>query len=89
MIETKIEVNFRGGSRIFFLGGGALVSCSTSTPINHIVFYLQNTSCIKKPQIISGGVRNPCTLPPDPPLNLQSFEMFMNSMVEFIVESLC
>ena len=29
----------RGGSRIFFLGGGALVSCSTSTPINHIVFF--------------------------------------------------
>ena len=23
----------------FFLGGGALVSCSTSTPINHIVFF--------------------------------------------------
>ena len=22
-----------------FLGGGALVSCSTSTPINHIVFF--------------------------------------------------
>ena len=34
----------------FFLGAGALVSCSTSTPINHIVFFffffLQNTSCI-------------------------------------------
>ena len=29
----------RGGSRIF-LGGGALVSCSTSTPINRIVFFL-------------------------------------------------
>ena len=28
----------RGGSRIF-LGEGALVSCSTSTPINHIVFF--------------------------------------------------
>ena len=28
----------RGGSRIF-LGGGALVSFSTSTPINHIVFF--------------------------------------------------
>ena len=28
----------RGGSRIF-LGGGALVSCSTSTPINQIVFF--------------------------------------------------
>ena len=24
----------------FFLGGGALVSRSTSTPINHIVFFL-------------------------------------------------
>ena len=23
----------------FFLGGGALVSCSTSTPINHIVYF--------------------------------------------------
>ena len=29
----------------FLAGGGALVSCSTSTPINHIVFFLfgQNT----------------------------------------------
>ena len=33
----------------FFLGGGALVSCSTSTST------LQNTSCIRKPQFISGG----------------------------------
>ena len=32
-------VLYRVGSRIF-LGGGALVSCSTSTPINHIVFFL-------------------------------------------------
>ena len=39
----------------FFLGGCALVSCSTSTPINHIVFFSQNTSCIRKPQIVSGG----------------------------------
>ena len=23
----------------FFLGGGALVCCSTSTPVNHIVFF--------------------------------------------------
>ena len=58
----------------FFSRGGALVSCSTSTPINHIVFFLQNTSCIRKPQVISegggGGVRTPCTLPLDPPLDL-------------------
>ena len=68
----------RGRSRIFFLEGGALVFCSTSTPINHIVFvvlFLQNTSCIRKPQVISGGggggeVRTPCTLHLDPPLKL-------------------
>ena len=55
----------------FFLGEGALISCSTSTPINHIVFFLQNTSCIRKPQVISGGgVRTPCTLPLDPRLRL-------------------
>ena len=55
----------------FFSGGGVLVSCSTSTPINHIVFFWQNTSCIRKPQVIlggGGGVRTPCTLPLDPPL---------------------
>ena len=61
----------------FFLGGGALVSCSTSTPINHIVFFLQNTSCIRKPQVISGWgggeVRTPCNLPLDPPLLVYSF----------------
>ena len=55
-----------------FLGGGALISCSSSTPKNHIVFlYLQNTSCIRKPQVISGGVRSPCPLPLDPPLKLE------------------
>ena len=53
---------YRGESRNF-LGGGALVSCSTSTPINHIVF-LQNTSCIRKPQVISGGGAHPLHPPP-------------------------
>ena len=63
---------YSGADPGFLLGGGALVSCSTSTPINHIVFFLQNTSCIRKPQVISGGggVRTPCTLPLDPPLLL-------------------
>ena len=49
----------------FFLGGGALVSCSTSTPINHIVFFWQNTSCIRKPQVISGWGGGGCA-PPAP-----------------------
>ena len=48
-------LSITGADPGFFLGGGALVSCSTSTPINHIVFFiffLQNTSCIRKPQVI-------------------------------------
>ena len=65
-----VTITITGADPGFFLGGGALFSCSTSTPINHIVFFLQNTSCIRKPQVISGGgVRTPCTLPLDPPLN--------------------
>ena len=35
---NSFQTFFRGGSRIF-LGGGGLVSCSTSTPIKHIVFF--------------------------------------------------
>ena len=31
-------LSITGADPGFFLGGGALVSCSTSTPINHIVF---------------------------------------------------
>ena len=60
-----------GADPVFFLGGGALVSFSTSTLINHIVFFFfsQNTSCIGKPQVISGrGGHTPCTLSVDPPL---------------------
>ena len=59
-----------GADPRFFLGGGALVSFSTSTLINHIVFFFsQNTSCIGKPQVISGRWgHTPCTLSLDPPL---------------------
>ena len=53
-IRLNLRVEFPGADPGFFFGGGALVSCSTSTPINHIFFW-QNTSCIRKPQVISGG----------------------------------
>ena len=43
-----------------------LLYFNTNKP--HSFFFLQNTSCIRKPQVISGGVRTPCTLPLDPPL---------------------
>ena len=48
----------------FFLGGGALVSCATSTPLNHIVF-LQNTSCIRnrRPSQGEGGCAPPAPSP--------------------------
>ena len=35
--ELSLLIN-SGADPGLFLGGGALVSCSTSTPINHIVF---------------------------------------------------
>ena len=39
-VPTKLrEGPYTGADPGFFLGGGALVSCSTSTPINHIVFF--------------------------------------------------
>ena len=56
----------RGRSRIFFRRGCTRL-LSTSTPINHIVlffFFLQNTSCIRKPQVRGGGgVRTPSPHP--------------------------
>ena len=38
--SVKRSRAFPGADPGFFLGGGALVSCSTSTPINLIVFFL-------------------------------------------------
>ena len=43
--EPEASRHQTGADPGFFLGGGALVSCSTSTPINHI----------RKPQVIPGG----------------------------------
>ena len=58
-------VGLSGADPGFFFFLGALVSCSTSTPINHIVIFLQNTSCIRKLQVISGG--RGCALPAPSP----------------------
>ena len=58
-------VHISGADPGFFLGGGTPVSCSTSTPINHMFFFWQNTSCIRKPQVISGrGGAHPLHPPP-------------------------
>ena len=62
----------------FFLGRGALVSCSTSTPINHIVFFFAEYQLyLKNRRSSQGRVRTPFTLPLDPPLQsvLECFQM--------------
>ena len=57
----------------FFLSRGCtrlLLYFNTNKPQSFFIF-LQNTSCIRKPQVISGegwGVRTHCILPLDPPL---------------------
>ena len=38
--KIKLSGKSTGADPGFFLGGGALVSCSTSTPINHTVFWV-------------------------------------------------
>ena len=39
----------------FFLGGGALVSCSTSTPINHMVFFYRIPVVLENRRSSRGG----------------------------------
>ena len=59
----------QGRIQDFFLGGGALVSCFTSTPIHHIVFFFGRIVVVLENHRSSqGGMHTPCTLPLDPPL---------------------
>ena len=58
----------RGGSRIFFRRECTRLLLYFNTNKTHSFFFLQNTSCFRKPQVISGRVRTPSNLPLDPPL---------------------
>ena len=49
----------------FFLGGGALVSCPTSTPINHIVFFFGRIPVVLENRRSSQGGGGGCA-PPAP-----------------------
>ena len=47
-------MGYRGGSRIFFRSGCAHLLLHFNTNKPHTFFFLQNTRCIRKPQVISG-----------------------------------
>ena len=105
-MEASYDCDTAGADPRFFLGGGALVSCSTSTPINHIVFFfLQNTSnlvprvsrwntsCIRKPQVISGwggGGAHPLHPPPRsaPALTQDKAKCFQNTVEPLLGNSI-
>ena len=67
--DSKVESlsfhsHMQGWIQYFFLWGGAPVRNGVSDWWPDV-----NTSCIRKPQVISGrGLHTPCTLPLDPPL---------------------
>ena len=69
-ILTAIRCDTQGRIQDFFRRG-ALVSCSTSTPINHIVFFCRIPVVLENRRPSQGGgVRTPCTHPLDLPLIL-------------------
>ena len=66
---------YSGADQGFLLGWGALVSCSTSTPINTnkrvlVVFFCTIPVVLENRRSSRGGGCTPCTLPLDPPLLL-------------------
>ena len=61
-----IEV-LRGGSRTFFRRGCTRLLLYFNTNKPHSVFFSQNTSCIRKPQVISGGAHPLHPLPRSAP----------------------
>ena len=73
-IDEPLRIINSGADPGFFLMRGCtlfLFYFNTNKP--HSFLFLQNTSCIRKPQVISSGgwgVRTPCTLPLYPPLLL-------------------
>ena len=72
--QTKMGKVYRGGSRIFFRRGCTRLLLYFNT-INHIVFFLAEYQVYQKTAgHLRGGVRNPCTLPLDPPLVYTCFQ---------------
>ena len=65
VFERHVDGN-TGADPGFFLGGGALVSCSTSTPINHIVFFYRIPVVLENRRSSQGGGGDALPLHPSP-----------------------
>ena len=63
-ITKMVEKAPTGADPGFFIGGGALVSCSTSTPINHIVFFFCRIPAVLENRRSSQWVAHPLHPPP-------------------------
>ena len=82
-----LSIGYQGRIQDFFRRG-ALVSCSTSTPINHIVFFFCSIPVVLENRRSSqegGGVCTPCTLPLDLPLDTYLYSV--DNAVGFMVDS--
>ena len=62
---SSVGIPNSGADPGFFLGGGALISCSTSTPINHRVFFYRRIPVVLENRRSSKGGGEGCT-PPAP-----------------------
>ena len=79
----KFSVHLTGADPGFFLGGGALVSCSSSTPINHIVFFFCRIPVVLENRRSSqeeGGGAHPLHPPPRPAPDLSIFKILSISL---------
>ena len=65
-MKRVLSISGSGADPRFLLGGGALICCSTSTPINHIVFFLAKYQLYEKTagHLGGGGGVHPLHPPP-------------------------
>ena len=70
--DGKVFTMSRGGSRIFFRRGCTRLLFYFNTNKPHSFFFVQNTSCIRKPHVISGGEGGAHPLHP-PPRSIPDF----------------
>ena len=64
-VHSSLKHSRAGADPGFFLGGDPLISCSTSTPINHIVFFFCRIPVVLENRRSPQGVG--CAPPAHPP----------------------